>query len=168
LAKSSGCPKLAGAYAWPPVEGAPQGYKEGGGLENYRAVPEFFGLTLGNQSTLTVQDGDEATKKRLRIESRVTSPPMQAALRHSSREFRDNQYRCKDGWVVTAEYGGDMSVGAKLATLANGDLVVGQWMRKDGGKDCLFPWGGSCGGGEWIPAADKVTWYWSRYRRVGA
>jgi hypothetical protein len=177
VAKTAGCPKLAGVFEWPQVEGAPQGYKEGGLLRAPRSAPEFFGLTLARQGTLTVHDPGEDGKKRLRIDSRVTDARFNDARRFSRREFMDDEFRCEHGWVVTSEYphprleardeyGGPISMGAKLATLADGDLAVGQWMRKHGGKHSLFEWGGIGSRGAWIPYADTVTWYWSRYRRI--
>ena len=169
LAKTRGCPTLAGVYAWPPVEGAPQGYAEGG-IPIVRKYPDFLGASRRWEGEFTIQDPDEP-----RRHFSITSRPHGVILKR----YLEAHHRCDDGWRVLAEhthpeleapkeYGAPVSIGVKLATLANGDLVVGQWLRKDGGKGSLFPWGDSGSRGNWIPLADEVTWYWSRYRRIAA
>ena len=167
LAKTRGCPTLAGTYAWPPVEGAPLGYNPGG-IPVVRLHPEFFGAARQWEGVFSIQDPDEP-----RRHLSMTSRPHGVILKR----WLEDQHHCDDGWRLLAEithpsleaqkeHGTPVSVGVKLATLANGDLAVGQWLRKDGGKGSLFPWGDSGSSGNWIPLADKVSWSWSRYRRV--
>lgn len=167
LAKSSGCPKLAGAYEWPAVEGSPQGYAEGG-IPDIHQGPDFFGSHAQWRGEFRIDEPTDANRQRLSINS---TPHGKVSAR-----YLDNQHRCSDGWRWLAEQqhseasafrgGPPVYLRVKLATLANGDLAVGQALRVDGGKYSLFRWGDSGSGGDWIPAADKVTWHWSRYRRV--
>ena len=168
LAKGSGCPRLAGLYAWPPAEGAPQGYDESG-TPIHRRYPDFFGAGSKWEGSFQIQDADESKRQHLRIESRPNTV--------ISKRYFDDQHKCSGGWLVLAEYthpqleapkeyGAPVSMRVKLATLANGDLAIGQALRVDGGKYSLFRWGDSGSRGDWLPGTDRVTWYWSRYRRI--
>jgi len=167
LATTSGCPKLAGAYAWPAVEGSPQGYGEGG-IPGIRQGTDFFGSHAQWTGEFRIDEPTDANRQRLSINS---TPPGKVSAR-----FLENQHRCSGGWRLLAEYPLPMAderspnapatfLRVKIATLANGDLAIGQAQRVDGGKHGVYQWGDSPSG-NWLPGKDRVTWYWSRYRRL--
>jgi len=169
LAKTvSGCPPLTGTYAWPPVEGAPQGFDDGG-IPAVAKHPDFFGIRSQWEGTLHIELSPDKGKRSLRIES--------LPGRVIWKRYLEEHYRCKGRWLEIApfehpslelhqEHGLPVYLEVKLAALANGDLAIGQALRRDGGKRSLFPWGDSGSRGAWIPEADTVQWFWSRYRRI--
>jgi hypothetical protein len=170
-----GCPKIDGRYRWPPKEGEVEGYKsEGTPRRDRYATPEFFGAFFNGPTEFEVRrEGNELSVAPL-------SPPG-ARKSHAeqvlgSRAFAARSaFECSGGWVMALErehphsqarenYGGPAKLGAKLAPLEGGDLVVAQWVRVYERRGSIFSWGDQSVGH--VPLPDQLYWRWARFERV--
>lgn len=171
----AGCPKFAGVYEWPAVEGrlgaAP-------GQSNARTQHAMIGdLALGLKAFLWLvppDDGDRLLLRAITVphDSRTVIGMMNRGWRQKT--LSGSQHTCTRGWLIIEEathaspsadgwYGGRVLVGTRLVPLEGGDLAVGQWTRVTDRKS-------SIGWGEakllTLPAPDRVYWHWVKLRRV--
>ena len=84
-------------------------------------------------------------------------------------------YECSKGWLMVKErdhphsgarenYAGHAKIGAKLAPLADGDLVIGQWIRVVDRRGSIFTWADRSVGS--MPLPDNLYWRWARFERI--
>ncbi|MEO8506501.1 MAG: hypothetical protein ABI593_02620 [Betaproteobacteria bacterium] len=170
-----GCPKIAGVYAWPPIEGslAPvPGPVQRGQFAN------IAGLQLYTKAYLWLEQPDDRRHLRLRA---IAVPNDDKRLRIGNpdrgwkqRTLANSQNACSGGWLVITEvdfshpsanawYGGEVLSGMRLMALADGGLAIGQWLRVTNRRS-VIAWGEAQLGS--LPAEDLVYWHWVKLRRV--
>jgi hypothetical protein len=176
-AKKSGCPDVSGRYRWPFIEGQAQGYDPDGSYQP-RGHAAFFSLLMGEAGELEIRPVSRHQGEGLQFISRPSGPPGGLGRRppkpnHFS--YFGAGFSCVNGWAVVEEhehpsmeareeFGGPTRVGARLAVLEDGSLVIGQWRRIYGRTSSILSLGGQSIGR--LPVPDDVTWYWSRYQRL--
>ncbi len=172
----TGCPKIAGKYKWPATEGVVEGYtREGTVRRDKHATPEFFGISFRGPGEFEIK-APPADKELVFVsyqQQRIGRPSPYGA-QQGFNIFKPSAHECTGGWFVIKEYdhphsaarenygGGGAKIGAKLAPLADGDLVIGRWVRATGQRSSFLPFNA----GPSVPAPDKVYWQWARFERV--
>jgi hypothetical protein len=170
-----GCPKIAGVYAWPPVEGSMAPVP---GPGQRRQFANIAGLQLHANAYLWLEQPDDKRHLRLRA---IAVPGDDKSLRIGNpdrgwkqRTLANSQNACDGGWLVITEadfshpsanasYGGEVMSGLRLMALADGGLAIGQWLR-------VTKRSGSINWGETrlatLPADDRLYWHWVKLKRV--
>lgn len=172
-----GCPDLEGLYAWPWADGRPFGYVTPTQPDKFGS---FLDIPLYDDAQIWISGpGESAERMTLRSRMVNTDPNMRIrslTTEWSYREHTNTEFSCDDGWVELPEqpvtgdsvaywYGGaGVKVSARLATLADGSLVVGQRLRVWGRTNSI---GFNNGRQVTFPAPDRVRWHWTRLARVG-
>lgn len=170
-----GCPKIAGVYAWPPVEGglSPRPEAAAGGAQ----LARLAGLTLSEGGYLWLADSD-ARKHLVMRAIRLPQHPRDFVgipdRGWKQKTLFNAEHGCEGGWLVIEEhehshpaadgwYGGEARIQLRLAPLADGGLAIGQRLRVTGRT-------GTIGWGDarilTLPAEDRVYWHWAKLRRV--
>lgn len=171
-----GCPKIAGVYAWPPVEGAlapiPDGRQRG-------QFANIAGLQLHANAYLWLEQPDD--KRHLRV--RAVAIPVPGDTRHrignpdrgwKQRTLFNAQHACDGGWLVIGEtdyphpsangwYRGEVLSGMRLMALADGGVALGQWLRVTKQTNSVY-WGEARLAT--LPAADRLYWHWVKLKRI--
>lgn len=170
-----GCPDLSGLYAWPADAGQPFGYRRDGKAEDFS---DFLGLPRYPQAQIWIEG--PATAHALVLRTRLINRNPRLQIRSltsqwSRHQFDSGDYRCHNGAVILAERDLDeqkarawsshrVRIGAQLLRLEDGSLAVGQSLR-EWGRVTPFGWGDRSF--FHLKAPDRVSWYWSRLRRLG-
>jgi len=171
-----GCPDLAGLYAWPPAAGHPFGYLPSLRKDKFGS---FLELPLYREAHIWAEGPGRKAAHELTLRTRMINrdPRVRIAPLTTEWGYRIfSDYACKGGAVVLPEeelpqpgapewFGGTkVTVGARLALLADGSLAVGQWVRASG-RTSSFGWGEQ----SWFTyrIEDRVWWYWTRLAKVG-
>ncbi len=176
--KTKGCPDLEGLYSWPWVQGQPFGYRSPSVKEKFG---DLIGMALHDESQIWVSGPGKSPTRELAIRTRMVNRNPNLSIQSLTHEWSyqlrgSDEYACKDGWVELPEtdlvgegvaqwFGGEgVKVSARLSQLDDSSLVIGQRVRVWGRTANALP----------VPSkledrrlADKVTWYWTRFTRVG-
>lgn len=173
-----GCPDLEGLYGWPWADGQPFGYRTPDVQDKYG---DFLGIPLYPEAQVWVSGPHEETKE-LALRSRMVNNDPRLRIGSLTREWSyrllsRGEYTCGKGWVELSEQelegdsvgywfgGAGVRVSARLATLADGSLAVGQRVRVYGRVGQLSVFGENRGN---FDEPDRITWYWTRLDRIGA
>lgn len=165
----TGCPSVAGLYAWPPVDG------------EYARVMATNRRPWDDRRPVPVSRGKmqikvEQTSSRVTIRSRDIgsgSLPSMQARNWAYVEYDIAQFKCKSDMLEFAEveygdaanYGGHGARrGFTLARMKDGDLAVGIKTTSTGRTASIFSWGDQSAGH--YNAPDKVYWSWSKLQSL--
>lgn len=172
-----GCADVAGVYAWPPVQGRTRAHsltmerlRAGGGLD-----PIKVSLFAESQIWLSGVTEGRALAARTRMASAkliangALSDHWTTTLVSRAALFCSGAWIALDGETIVKDSPDrsgrkeSFSEGLKMARLADGSLVVGQWVRLAGRRESISVFGTELAN---FPASDVVNWDWARLARV--
>ena len=176
--RTKGCPDLEGLYSWPWAQGQPFGYQSPTVRDKFGDV---IGMSLHEESQIWVSGPGKSPTRELAIRTRMVNRDPNLSIQSLTHEWSyqlrgSDEYTCEDGWVELPEtdlvgddvaqwFGGEgVRVSAHLSQLDDSSLVIGQRVRVWGRTASALPVQSKL---EDRRLPDKVTWYWTRFTRVG-